>query len=215
MFRDRIDAGRQLAQVLEACRPARPLVLALPRGGVVVGAEIARRLGAELDVLLIKKLRAPNNPELALGAVTEDGRSFLNEELMRVVKPAPDYVQAEIKTRLREMSDQRRRYRKVKASIHAGDRVVILVDDGLATGATMIAATQAVAAAHPRKLIVAVPVAPPDTLQFIQRIPQVNETECLLTPSWFGGVGEYYQDFTQVSDDEVVAVLRQFAGTTP
>jgi predicted phosphoribosyltransferase len=215
MFRDRIDAGCQLAQALERHRSQRPLVLALPRGGVVVGAEVARRLGGDLDVLLIKKLRAPGNPELALGAVTEDGHSYLNEEIMRAVKPDSEYVDAEIKARVGEIEVQRRRYRKARGAISPKDRIVLLVDDGLATGATMIAATQVVGAAHPRKVIVAVPVAPPDTLMFIQRLPHVDGAECLLSPAWFGGVGQYYQDFTQVAEEEVIDILRQFPVDTP
>lgn len=211
MFRDRVDAGQQLARTLERFRSVHPLVLGLPRGGVVVAAEIARKLGGDLDVLLVKKLRAPNNPELALGAVSEDGRTCLNAEIMQVVRPESEYVEAETKERMAEMDDQRRRYRKVKPRAVATDRTVFLVDDGLATGATMIAAAQTIGLVYPRSVIVAVPVAPPDTLAYIQRLPQVDEVECLLTPTWFGGVGQFYDDFAQVEDDEVVDILRQFA----
>ena len=210
MFRDRVDAGRQLAAALEQFRGVRPLVLGLPRGGVVVAAAIARKLACDLDVLLVKKLRAPDNPELAIGAIAEDGRTCLNAEIMQLTRPSDEYVEAETRKRMAEMADQRRRYRKLKPQLPAADRTLFLVDDGLATGATMIAAAQAIRLANPRKVVVAVPVAPPDTLAYIQSLPQVDEVECLLTPTWFGGVGEFYHDFTEVTDEEVVDILKQF-----
>jgi len=211
MFRDRVEAGQQLAEALSHWQVARPLVLVLPRGGVVVGAEIAHRLRCDLDVLLVKKLRAPGNPELALGAVGENGSAFLNEEIMRALRPTAEYVEAETRRRVAEITDQRRRYRKIKAQAVINDRSVFIVDDGLATGASMIAAIQTVALAQPRKLIVAVPVAPPDTLRFIQQMPPVTAVECLHAPTWFTGVGQFYHDFTQVTEAEVTGILAGFA----
>jgi predicted phosphoribosyltransferase len=211
MFRDRTDAGQQLAQALERFRRDRPLVLGLPRGGVVVGAEIARSLACDLDVLLVKKLRAPGNPELAIGALCEEGRPWLNQELLPLTGAGKRYLDAEIAERAREMAEQSRRYRKTKPRIPPGGRTVILVDDGLATGATMIAAAQAVSTAAPRNIIVAVPVGPPDTVATIRKLPQVREVECLHAPLWFSGVGQFYDDFTQVEDEEVMDILRRFA----
>ena len=210
MFRDRTDAGQRLAQALERYRSDRPLVLGLPRGGVVVAAEIARALAGDLDVLLVKKLRAPDNPELAIGALCEEGHTWLNDELLRLTGVNKRYFNAEIEERLAEMSGQCRRYRKVKPLVPPDNRTVILVDDGLATGATMIAAAQAVSLSVPRRIIVAVPVGPLDTLNAIHRLPQVNEVECLETPAWFSGVGQFYEDFAQIEDEEVMDILRRF-----
>jgi predicted phosphoribosyltransferase len=210
MFRDRTDAGQKLAQALERFRSEHPLILGLPRGGVVVGAEIARTLACDLDVLLVKKLRAPDNPELAIGALCEEGRPWLNEELLHLTGAAKRYLHTEIEERLAEMSDQCRHYRKVRPRVPANHRTVILTDDGLATGATMIAAAQAVSMSAPRAVIVAVPVGPPDTVAALRKMPQVTEVECLHTPLWFSGVGQFYNDFTQVEDEEVMDILRRF-----
>jgi len=210
MFRHRTEAGQLLAAALERFRRHRPLVLGLPRGGVVVGAEIACALGGDLDVLLVKKLRAPDNPELAIGALCEEGRPWINQELARATGSDPSYLQKEIAERTREMVEQSRRYRAVKPRVPPDDRVVILVDDGLATGATMMAAAQAISTFQPQRIVVAVPVGPPDTVAALRALPAVNEVECLHTPLWFGGVGRFYNDFTQVEDEEVVDILRQF-----
>ncbi len=208
MFRDRAEAGRRLAAALQRFAMDRPLVLGLPRGGVVVGAEIAQMLQCDCDVLLVKKLRAPDDPELAVGAICEDGKAFFSEDVCKVTGATQEYLDNEIEARLAEIAEQRRMYRKIKAYISPTDRVAILVDDGLATGATMIAAVQATALSRPRKLIVAVPVSPPDTLDKLKGMPQVNEVVCLDTPDWFQGVGQFYEDFQQVSDEEVVRILK-------
>lgn len=210
MFRDRTDAGQQLAKALTRFRSEHPIVLGLPRGGVVVAAEIARGLRYDFDVLLVKKIRSPDNPELALGAVCEQTAPWLNREIIQHAQLDLHYLDAEIKERLAEIAAQRRQYRKIKPFIPRTDRIVILVDDGLATGATMIAAAQAVNVAVPRKIVVAVPVAPPDTLTVLRRLPEVQEIECLQTPLWFSGVGQFYENFEQVEDDEVTDILRQF-----
>jgi putative phosphoribosyl transferase len=209
VFVDRIDAGQKLARALQKFRDDRPLILALPRGGVVIGAEVARVLRCDLDVLLVKKLRAPDNPELAIGAICEEGRRFVNEEVAGVTGADEAYLQSESKQRLHEMTAQKQLYRPVRPRISPAGRTVILVDDGLATGATMIAAAQAVSVAKPAKLIVAVPVSPPDTLEKIERLEQVNEVVCLETPAWFTGVGQFYEDFRQVVDEEVVELLKE------
>ncbi len=211
MFKDRIDAGRKLALLLEKYRLLQPLVLALPRGGVVVGAEVARELGCDLDALLVKKLRAPDNPELALGAVGEGGQPFVNEEIVRMTATDRSYMEGEIKERCFEMARQRELYRKVKARVSPTGRTAILVDDGLATGATMIAAVQTTALAHPQELVVAVPVGSTEAKRALDAMKQVDRVVCLSTPEWFGGVGQFYQDFSQVSDEEVLEILKEFA----
>ena len=207
MFRDRAEAGQRLAAALRRFATDHPLILGLPRGGVVVGAEVARVLQCDWDVLLVKKLRAPGDPELALGAICEQGGAFINEEVGKLIAATREYLDREIQERLAEIAEQRRVYRKVKTYISPADRIAILIDDGLATGATMIAAVQATALLRPRQLIVAIPVGPPDTVDKLEGMPQVNEVVCLDTPAWFQGVGQFYEDFRQVSDDEVVRIL--------
>jgi putative phosphoribosyl transferase len=211
MFENRTEAGQQLALALERFRTMDPLVLALARGGVVVGAEVARILGCALDVLLVKKLRAPGSPELAIGAVGEEGRACLNDEIARLTGADDSYVQAEITNRLAEIAGQHAMYRAIKPKIAATGRVTILVDDGLATGATMIAAAQITRRAEPERVVVAVPVGAPATVRELEAMDEVDEVICLLTPDWFEGVGQFYGDFTQVSDEEVTKILQELA----
>jgi len=211
MFDDRVEAGQQLARTLEKFRAANPLILALPRGGVVVGAEIARQLGCQLDVLLVKKLRAPDNPELAFGAIGEDGNAFVNRGIARAVEADPSYIDGEIKERHEEIKQQSRAYRSVRPRVPPASRTVILVDDGLATGATMIAAVHTISHSRPRKIVVAVPVGSPEAFQALQSMSEVSDVVCLSTPEWFGGVGQFYRDFAQVPDEEVMEILKRFA----
>ncbi|MGA2221690.1 MAG: phosphoribosyltransferase [Verrucomicrobiia bacterium] len=211
MFDNRADAGQKLARAVEKFRASDPLVLALPRGGVVVGAEIAHKLGCELDVVLVKKLRAPDNPELAFGAIGEDGHSFVNREIAQMVGTDQSYIDSEIEERHGEIKQQSRAYRKVRPRILPAGRTVMLVDDGLATGATMIAAVQTISLSSPQKIVVAVPVSSPEALQTLKSMPEVNDVVCLSTPGWFGGVGQFYRDFTQVSDEDVIEILKTFA----
>ena len=211
MFKDRQDAGRRLSLALEKFRAPRPVILGLPRGGVVVGAEVARALDGDLDVVLVKKLRAPGNPELALGAVSEDGRAYWNREVTGLIGVAETYLQEEVAERRAELASQQQRYRAVRPRIPLTGRTVILVDDGLATGATMIAAVQATALAQPARLIVAVPVSPPEVARRIGEMEQVTEFICLDTPWGFQGVGQFYYDFTQVEDETVIEILKGFA----
>ena len=211
MFKDRQDAGRRLSLALEKFRAPRPAILGLPRGGVVVGAEVARALDGDLDVVLVKKLRAPGNPELALGAVSEDGRAYWNREVTGLIGVAETYLQEEVAERRAELASQQQRYRAARPRIPLTDRTVILVDDGLATGATMIAAVQATALAQPARLIVAVPVSPPEVARRIGEMEQVTEFICLDTPWGFQGVGQFYDDFTQVEDETVIEILKEFA----
>lgn len=215
MFHTRQEAGRQLAAALNAFSGKRPLVLGLPRGGVVVAAAIARQLPGDLDVLLVKKLRAPGNPELAIGALPEEGHPFLNDELISLTACDPHYLNAEIAKRRAELDRQRQLYRAVRSRIPPTGRVVILTDDGLATGATMIAAVKSTRLARPSRLIVAVPIGAPDAVAALEQMRELDQLICLHTPTWFSGVGQFYEDFSPVSDDEVVTLLREFACDRP
>ncbi len=186
-----------------------PLVLAIPRGGVVTGAVLARELGAELDVVLSRKLRAPMQPELAIGAVSEDGRVYLNHHAQQILDLSDDYLAQERRHQLGEIQRRKKLFRGVRPAAPVEDRSVIVTDDGIATGSTMIAALQTVKTQNPREVIVAVPVASPDRLQAVRRL--CDEVVCLLSPVEFWAIGQFYEDFSQVEDDEVVKLLREFA----
>lgn len=209
MFHDRRDAGRRLAAALARYAGAWPLVLGLPRGGVVVAAEVAAALEGELDILMSRKIGAPVSAELALGAVTADGVRILNDDVVREFGVPEDYIarataaeQANARTRELELRGER------PAPVVAG-RVVILVDDGLATGATMRAAVAAVRRRGPARLVVAVPVGSPSACAALRSV--ADEVVCLETPEWFAAVGQFYADFAQVSDAEVRRLLRPAA----
>lgn len=206
MFRNREEAARQLAARLRRRQLHDPLVLAIPRGGVVTGAVLARELGAELDVVLSRKLRAPSQPELALGAVGEDGGVYLNPALDEALGGDDDYLARERRYQLGELARRRRLFRAVRPPARIAGRTVIVTDDGIATGATMMAALQAVRAQQPRELIVAVPVASPERAAEVRR--WCDELVCLLLPEEFWAVGQFYQDFSPVEDEEAVALLR-------
>ncbi|MER3416797.1 MAG: phosphoribosyltransferase [Gemmataceae bacterium] len=206
MFRDRAEAARQLAARLRDRHWHNLLVLAIPRGGVVTGATLAEELGAELDVVLARKLAAPGEPELALGAVAEDGSVFLNSLGQEWREELRDYLEAERVRQLEEIARRRQVYRAVRPPATIQGRSVVVTDDGIATGATMIAALQATRGQNPHELIVAVPVAPPERLAEVRR--WCDETICLLTPETFWAVGQFYEHFDQVSDEQVVELLR-------
>ncbi len=211
-YEDRSDAGQKLAGRLTKFEKERPVIVGLPRGGVVVAAEIARALNADLDVIIAGKLRAPYNPELAIGAVTEDGAVYLNDMAVRSLRIKPDYIENEKRERLRAVTDRLNLYRKVKKKVPLKGRTVIIVDDGLATGATMISAIQASSASGAKKIIVAVPGGPRDTVDTISGMKEVAEVVCPLVPSLFYAVSQLYADFTQTEDEEVVGILKEFAG---
>jgi predicted phosphoribosyltransferase len=207
MFRNREDAARQLAQRLKGRELRDPLVLAIPRGGVVTGAVLARELGAELDVVLSRKLRAPLEPELAVGAVSEDGHVFLNHHAQAMSDLTATYLARERRHQLGEIARRKKLFRAVRAPAPIAGRSVIVTDDGIATGSTMIAALQAIKPQHPHEVIVAVPVASPDRLDEIRR--WCDDTVCLLAPPNFWAIGQFYADFSQVEDEEVVELLRE------
>ncbi len=209
MFADRRDAGRQLAAALAAFKDEHPLVLALPRGGVPVAFEVARALGAPLDVALVRKIGAPGHAELGLGAVVEgkDPQMILNEEVVRLVRPKPGYLQSEKTRQLQELERRRRLYRDGRPARGVEGRTIIVVDDGIATGGSAKAVLRALSARQAGKLVLAVPVAPADTLEALSS--EADEIVCLAAPEPFFAVGEHYEDFAQTTDEEVVRLLER------
>ncbi|MDP2688998.1 MAG: phosphoribosyltransferase family protein, partial [Deltaproteobacteria bacterium] len=210
-YTGRLEAGKSLAAELDGYAEKRPVVVGLPRGGVVVAAEIARALKCEMDIIIAGKLRAPYNPELAIGAVTEDGLIYLNEPVIRSMRIDPEYLEREKKARIKAIQDRLTLYRKIKKKVALRGRTVIIADDGLATGATMISAIQAVRAEGARKIIIAVPGGPQDTVDRICRMEEVDKVVCPVIPPLFFAVSQLYQFFNQVEDEEVTEILKEFA----
>jgi len=211
-FESREQAGWMLVERLRAhgvgSDTEKPLVLAIPRGGVEVGAAIARGLGAELDVVLSRKLRAPRQPELALGAVSETGEIHLNHFASAMTDAGDAYVAAERARQMGEIERCKTMFRAIRPQAAIRGRTVIVTDDGLATGATMIAALRTVQAAGAREIVVAVPVGTPDRLDTIR--PLCDRIECLIEPTDFWAVGQFFRNFEQVSDERVCDLLRDF-----
>jgi predicted phosphoribosyltransferase len=204
MFRDREEAASMLADRLAGYQGRNPLVLAIPRGGVPMARLIADRLGGELDVVLVRKLGAPLQPELAIGSVDEAGCTYL-APTAELVGADDAYVAEEREAQLKTIRERRERYTPIRSPIDPAGRVVIVVDDGLATGATMIAALHGLRKRAPAKLVCAVPVAPPETLEMVREM--ADEVVCLEAPEFFRAVGQFYGSFPQVEDDEVVGLL--------
>lgn len=211
MFADRTQAAGQLAEALQRHGASHPLVLAIPRGAVPMGAVLARRLGGELDVVMVRKLRAPGNPEFAVGAVDESGWSYGASHADEVGADG-DYLEEEKRRQLAEMRRRRALYTPGRPAAEVAGRTVIVVDDGLATGATMIAALHAVRQRRPAHLVCAVPVAAADSLELVR--PHADEVVCLHAPVDFGAVGRFYRSFPQVEDEEVMACLREAGAGT-
>ena len=210
-FADRAAAGRQLGARLGQFKNNSPVVLALPRGGVAVGFEIARALAAPLDIVLVRKIGVPWQPELALGAVTDGGspETFIDEDLAKALDIPESFVQNETRRQLEEVERRRKSYCAGRPLIPITGRTAIVVDDGIATGATMRVALRAVRRRNP---VLAVPVAPPETL--VQFRNEADEAICIETPSMLGAISFYYRDFHQMSDAEVTDLLARAAQLT-
>ena len=204
IFDSRLDAGRRLARALAAYRGRNPLVLAIPRGAVEMGAEVARALEGELDVVLVKKLRAPYSPEFAVGAVDETGWTYVAPHA-RGAGADDAYLEKEKTAQLETLRRRRSEYTPARAPVDPRGRIAIVVDDGIATGASMIAALHSVRAREPARLVCAVPVAAPESLEAIR--PYADEVVCLEAPEYFQAVGQFYREFEQVEDEAVVALL--------
>jgi putative phosphoribosyl transferase len=207
MFRDRVDAGKKLAKELLEYKESNPVVLAIPRGGVVVGYEAAKELAAPLDIVVPRKIPAPYNPELGIGAVAQDGTIIIDSEIKKYVSFSDEYVQEEAKRQIKEIERRTKAYRRDRESISIKNRVIILVDDGLATGVTMRAAIRSIRKQNPKKIVVAVPVGPPGTVKKIKE--EADEVISLITFEPFEAVGQFYSDFSQTSDDEVIEILQK------
>lgn len=205
IFRDRGHAGRLLAERLGEYRAPATVVLALPRGGVPVGRAIADALQAPLDVMVARKIGMPGNEELAVGAVTARGVLVLNQAILRQILLPPGYLEAETERQRHVAHDRQTRLRGLRAGVPLAGKTAILVDDGIATGMTMMAAIADIHTQSPRELVVAVPVAPIETARRLRE--QVDHVVVLQTPEPFFAVGQFYEDFTQVDDDEVQAML--------
>lgn len=204
-FRDRTDAGGQLAAALDRYGGGDVLVLGIPRGGVPVAAEVARRLGGELDVIVARKLGAPLQPELAIGAVTANGGLYLDRVAIDELGVPDSYLKAAIGLESAEARRREELFRGARPAAPIEGRTVIVVDDGLATGATMRAALRSVAKHGPERLIAAVPVGAADSLAMLRA--EADEVVCLLTPEPFWAVGLYYQEFEPVEDQVVMEIL--------
>lgn len=206
MFKDRSHAAELLAQRLLRYKGQSPLILAIPRGAAPMGVVLAERLAGELDVVLVHKLCAPAQPELAIGAIDEEGNAFISPHAASA-GASPSWISAEKKRQSEVLQRRRRQYSPLRTPIPVHHRVVIVVDDGLATGATMQAALSAVRRGQPARLVCAAPVASSEALALVR--PLADETVCLEVPAFFQAVGQFYEEFPQVSDEEVARCLQQ------
>jgi hypothetical protein len=204
MFTDRLQAAERLADALAHYRGSKPLVLAIPRGAVPIAAVLAQRLDGELDLVLVRKLHAPGSPEFAVGAIDESGWTYVAPHAAEVGATA-SYLEEQKEYQLQELARRRQLYTPGRGPAQAAGRVVIVVDDGLATGATMVAALHAVRERAPRRLVCAVPVAAPEAVELVGR--HCDEVVCLAAPERFRAVGQFYASFPQLEDEEVIALL--------
>ncbi|MEN8651651.1 alpha/beta family hydrolase [Streptomyces sp. 21So2-11] len=209
LFTDRVDAGRRLAGAVEHLREERPVVLGLPRGGVPVAYEVARALGAPLDVIVVRKLGVPYHPELGFGAIGEGGIRVINDDIVRHSGVRQAELTAVEHAEEQELLRRARRYREGRPRVTVDGRTVIVVDDGVATGATAAAACQVVRAQGAARVVLAVPVAPPDVVHRLRGA--ADDVVCLSRPHLFSAVGEWYQDFSQTTDEEVIMCLTEAA----
>lgn len=207
-YRDRADAGRTLTASLKQYKGREVLVLGIPRGGVPVAAEVAQALEAELDVIVARKLGAPGQPELAIGAVTSNGGRFLNDEVIEGIGVSHEYLEKVTAAEMAEAQRREEKFRGERPVANMRDRIVIVVDDGLATGATMRASVRSARKQHPARLIVAVPVGSQEACDALRH--EADEVVCVYQPEVFWGVGLYYENFEPTLDAEVAEILRQY-----
>ena len=208
-FEDRVEAGLLLGRELSGLRGQGAVVLGIPRGGLVVARELARQIDADLDIVLSHKLGAPGNPELAIGAVAEDGRLFLHQDLVGQLGVDSGYIEREKELQLAVLAQRTRQARLVLPRAELAGRLVIVTDDGVATGATLQAALWATRQEKPKKLIAALPVGPQETIARLAE--DADEMVCLRAPYSFGAVGQFYIRFEQVEDDQVSRILTEEA----
>ncbi len=205
LFRDRAEAGRRLGGALSELKGAGALVLAIPRGGVVVAGEVADALGATLDVIVTRKISPPGEPEFALGAVTQDGEALVDRQAAESLGAGREYLDAEIAKKKEEVRERTRKFRGDEPFPSVEGRVVVIVDDGIATGSSVEAAVLSVRKRKPKEIVVAVPVAPADAVETLTE--DGTRVVCLETPGPFFSIGEFYADFEQVDDEEVRRIL--------
>jgi predicted phosphoribosyltransferase len=206
-FTDRIDAGKRLASVLKDFTGKNGIVLAIPRGGVVVGFEIAKALNLQLDVIIPRKIGSPENPELGIGAVAEDGTTILDNQLIKYLAVSKEYIAIETQRQKHEIGRRLKLYRQDASYPNIKGLDVIVVDDGIATGSTMKAALASVRNRGASSVTVAVPVGPPSTIEELNEL--ADRVVCLYTPEYFQAIGEFYNDFSQTPDEEVIRLLRE------
>jgi len=205
MFRNRLEAGEKLAEVLSDYRGERVAVIAIPRGGVEVGYAIAERFDSPLEVTVPRKIGSPMDPELAVGAVAEDGTIYVEEDVVRMLGVREDWIRVEAERELQEVRRRLELYRGGKPLPELREYVVLLVDDGIATGATIIATARFLRKLNPRRLVIAAPVAPPEVLPKLSR--EADDVRCVETPTPFFAIGQFYQDFSQLDDSKVIEYL--------
>jgi len=204
-FRNRVDAGEALAERLARDGHDNAIVLGVPRGGIVLADIVAKKLGAEFDIVIPRKMRAPNNEELAVGAVMEDGTSYISKYLVNALRITPDYIEKEKARQAAEIQRRMAAYRK-PGGYNVRGKKAILVDDGIATGATIIASARWLKKHDPSEVVIAVPVAPTQSVELLEQ--EADSVIVMLTPKDFGSVGQFYEEFNPVSDEQVMQVMR-------
>ena len=207
MFSDRIDAGKQLGKKLEFLKGQDPLILAIPRGGVVVADAIATVLDCKLDIIVSRKIGAPHNSELAIGAVLHDGSYFPNSEVVKMLQVPQSYIDLEKSIQMKEIERRLINYRG-SMQYNLENKIIVIVDDGIATGATILVATLWVKKQKPKKVIIAVPIGSNESIQKLREI--ADEVVVLHSPDFFNAVGEFYKDFEQVEDETVLGIMRKY-----